>query len=309
MRLIFAGTPEFAAAALDALIRAGHEIALVLTQLDRPAGRGMKLQPGPVKQLALEKNLPVFQPLSLKNTEAQKVITDVHADAMIVAAYGLILPQAVLDMPKHGCLNIHASLLPRWRGAAPIHRAIEAGDAESGITIMQMDAGLDTGAILFTRKIKLDADETTGSLHDKLAKLGAECIVDALAQLGQLTPIIQPIEGVTRAHKISKQEARIDWKLSAQTIARKIRAFNPYPVAYGVLNGESLRIWRARGAPAGANKPAPGLINKYNNQILTVDCADGVLHLEEVQIAGGKRLGIEQFLAGHRLISGEKFES
>jgi methionyl-tRNA formyltransferase len=308
MRLIFAGTPEFAAAALDALIRAGHDIALVLTQPDRPAGRGMKLQPSPVKQLALEKNLPVFQPPSLKNSEAQKVIADVRADAMVVAAYGLILPQAVLDMPKHGCLNIHASLLPRWRGAAPIHRAIEAGDAETGITIMQMDAGLDTGAMLLTRKLNIEADDTTGSLHEKLSALGAGAIVDALAQREQLTPILQPGAGITYAHKISKEEARIDWQQPAVAIERKIRAFNPYPVAFALLHGELLRIWRAEALPAKGKHLLSGELNNYNNQILTVGCGEGILRPQEVQKAGGKRLGIEAFLAGNVINSDEKFD-
>jgi methionyl-tRNA formyltransferase len=308
MRLIFAGTPEFAAAALDALIRAGHEIALVLTQPDRPAGRGMKLQPSEVKQLALEKNLPVFQPLSLKNPEAQKVIADIHADVIIVAAYGLILPPAVLGLPKLGCLNIHASLLPRWRGAAPIHRAIEAGDSETGITIMQMDAGLDTGAMLLTRKINIEADDTTGSLHDKLTVLGAETIVEALAQRSQLKPIKQPEAGVTYAHKISKEEARIDWQQSAQSIERKIRAFNPYPVAFALLHGELLRIWRAEALPAKGKRLLPGEINNYNNQILTVGCGEGVLRPLVVQKAGGKRLNIEAFLAGNLIKSDEKFD-
>jgi methionyl-tRNA formyltransferase len=308
MRLIFAGTPEFAAAALDALLRAGHDIALVLTQPDRPAGRGMKLQPSPVKQLALEKNLPVFQPSSLKNIEAQKIIADVDADSMIVAAYGLILPQAVLDLPKYGCLNIHASLLPRWRGAAPIHRAIETGDEETGITIMQMDAGLDTGAMLLTRKINIAADDTTASLHDKLSALGALAIVDTLKQREQLIPIAQPVEGITYAHKISKEEARIDWQQSAVAIERKIRAFNPYPVAFALLHGELLRIWRAEALPAKGKRLIPGEINNYNNQILTVGCGAGILRPQEVQKAGGKRLGIEVFLAGNIINSDEKFD-
>ncbi|MEY4729952.1 MAG: hypothetical protein RL020_1110 [Pseudomonadota bacterium] len=309
MRLIFAGTPEFAAAALAELIRAGHEISLVLTQPDRPGGRGMKLQPSAVKLLAQQHDIPVFQPLSLKNPEAQKVIADVHADAMIVAAYGLILPQAVLDLPMQGCLNIHASLLPRWRGAAPIHRAIEAGDSETGITIMQMDAGLDTGAILLMRKINIDADDTTGSLHDKLAKLGAAYIVDVLAQSERYAPVTQAEAGVTYAHKIRKEEAKIDWQLSAQSIERKIRAFNPYPVAYAISRGELLRIWSAEALPAKGKVLLPGEINNYNNQILTVGCGKGILRPLEVQKAGGKRLGIEQFLAGYALTNGEKFDA
>jgi methionyl-tRNA formyltransferase len=308
MRLIFAGTPEFAAVALEALIRAGHDITLVLSRPDRPGGRGMKLQPSAVKQVALEKNLPVFQPVSLKNPEAQKVIDDVKADAMIVAAYGLILPQAVLDMPKLGCLNIHASLLPRWRGAAPIHRAIEAGDEETGITIMQMDAGLDTGAMLLTRKINIEANDTTGLLHDKLAALGADCIVEVLAELKNTKSETQPTEGITYAHKISKEEARIDWNQSAQSIERKIRAFNPYPVAYTMHRGELIRVWRAEALPAKGKKLLPAEINNYNNQILTAGCGEGILRPLEMQKAGGKRLSIEQFLAGYVMTSDEKFD-
>jgi methionyl-tRNA formyltransferase len=309
MRLIFAGTPEFAAVALSALIAAGHDIALVLTQPDRPSGRGMQLQPSAVKQLAQQHNIPVFQPPSLKNADAQKVIADVHADVMIVAAYGLILPQVVLDLPKRGCLNIHASLLPRWRGAAPIHRAIEAGDSETGITIMQMDAGLDTGAMLLTRKVAIGADETTVSLHDKLAALGGACIVEALTQLDQLAAVAQSQAGVTYAHKIRKEEALINWSESAENIERKIRAFNPYPVAYATLRGEVLRIWRAEVLPAKGKRLQVGEMNNYNNQLLTIGCGEGNLRPQEVQKAGGKRLPIAQFLAGHTLISDEKFDA
>ncbi|MGB8856161.1 MAG: methionyl-tRNA formyltransferase [Burkholderiales bacterium] len=309
MRLIFAGTPDFAAVALAALIRAGHVVPLVLTQPDRPAGRGMKLHASPVKLLAQQHGIAVFQPLSLKNAEAHKIIADVHADVMIVAAFGLLLPQAVLDIPARGCLNIHASLLPRWRGAAPIHRAIEAGDRETGITIMQMDAGLDTGAMLLAREINIAADETTGSLHDKLARLGAECVVDVLARLEQIKPVAQPDEGVTYARKITKEEARIDWNQSAQSIERKVRAFNPSPVAFGRLDGENLRIWRARAAPASKQSQRPGKINIYNNHIVTVDCGDGALRLEEVQKAGGKRLDIEKFLSGNAMNSWQKFDA
>lgn len=309
MRLIFAGTPDFAAVALAALIRAGHDVPLVLTQPDRPEGRGLKLHASPVKLLARQHGIAVFQPLSLKNTEAHKVIGDVNAETMIVAAFGLLLPQAVLDIPAHGCLNIHASLLPRWRGAAPIHRAIEAGDRETGITIMQMDAGLDTGAMLLARKSNIAADETTGSLHDKLARLGAECVVDVLARLQHIKPVAQPDEGVSYARKITKEEARIDWNQSAQNIERKVRAFNPSPVAFGRLDGENLRIWRARAAPASAQSQLPGNINIYNNQLVTVDCGEGALRIEEVQKAGGKRVNIEQFLAGHSIKSGQKFDA
>ncbi len=309
MRLIFAGTPEFAAVALGALIAAGHEIALVLTQPDRPAGRGMQLQPSAVKQLAVQHAIAVSQPPSLKTAEAQKLIADIHADAMIVAAYGLILPQAVLDLPQHGCLNIHASLLPRWRGAAPIHRAIEAGDNETGITIMQMDAGLDTGAMLLTRNMAIDATDTTASLHDKLATLGGVCIVEALAQLDHLVAEAQPEAGVTYAHKIRKEEALIHWGEPAELIERKIRAFNPFPIAYTTLRGEVLRIWRAEALPAKGKRLQVGEMNNYNNQLLTIGCGEGNLRPHEVQKAGGKRLPIAQFLAGYPLVSDEKFDA
>jgi methionyl-tRNA formyltransferase len=310
MRLIFAGTPDFAAAALAALMHAGHEVVLVLTQPDRPAGRGMKLTASPVKQLALQAGISVFQPPTLKTPEAQKVIADARAEVMVVAAYGLILPQTVLAMPQHGCLNIHASLLPRWRGAAPIHRAIEAGDSETGITIMQMDAGLDTGAMLLTRALPIAAADTTGTLHDKLAALGAECIIEALRQLerGQLTPIAQPEAGVTYAHKISKAEARIDWYQPAAAIARKIRAYNPYPVAFSELAGEPLRIWRAT-AREGLPRPSPGTINTLNNQLFIVECGVGELLLEEVQKPGGKRVSAVQFLQNNPLQSVNKFDA
>ncbi len=309
MRLIFAGTPEFAAVALGALIEAGHDIALVLTQPDRPAGRGMQLQPSAVKQLAQQHAIPVFQPPSLKTAEAQTVIAKVNADAMIVAAYGLILPQAVLDLPTRGCLNIHASLLPRWRGAAPIHRAIEAGDSDTGITIMQMDAGLDTGATLLTHALPIAADDTTTSLHDKLAALGGKSIVEALAKLDQLGGVVQPQVGVTYAHKIRKEEALINWGESAENIERKIRAFNPFPIAYTTLRGEVLRIWRAEALPAKGKRLQVGEINNYNNQLLTIGCGEGNLRPHEVQKAGGKRLPIAQFLAGYPITSDEKFDA
>jgi methionyl-tRNA formyltransferase len=243
MRVIFAGTPDFAAQALAAILAAGHDVPLVLTQPDRPAGRGMKLQPSAVKQLALAHNLPVFQPERLKDPTTHEPIHAAQADVMVVAAYGLILPQAVLDMPRYGCLNIHASLLPRWRGAAPIQRAIEAGDVETGVTIMQMDAGLDTGAMLLAEPLKVGAAETAGELHDRLAALGARLIVTALAQRDALTPVAQPTTGTTYAAKISKAEAQLDWAEPADVLARKIRAFNPFPGATLTLTGEPVKIW------------------------------------------------------------------
>lgn len=303
MKLIFAGTPEFAAVSLDALIQAGHHIALVLTQPDRPAGRGMKLTPSPVKQLALERGLPVSQPLSLKAPEAQAELAAVGAEAMIVAAYGLILPQAVLDTFSRGCLNIHASLLPRWRGAAPIQRAILAGDAKTGITIMQMDQGLDTGAMLLEEAVDIVSDDTAQTLHDKLAEVGGRLIVRALAEVDRLSSRPQNDAEATYAAKLTKQEALVDWSKSAAEIGRAVRAYNPFPVAQTVLGGESLRLWRA--IPA-EGRGVPGEILSAATDGILVACGEGALRLEEVQKAGGKRLTAAQFLAGNPLRVGDR---
>lgn len=300
MKLIFAGTPEFAAAALAALISAGHEVALVLTQPDRPAGRGMSLQASPVKQLAQAHGIPVFQPPSLKDAEAQEAVRAVAAEAMVVAAYGLILPQAVLDMPRFGCLNIHASLLPRWRGAAPIQRAILAGDAETGVCIMQMEAGLDTGPVLLREATAIGSEDTGATLHDRLAVIGARLIVDVVARL-PLPAQIQPDQGVTYAAKIDKAEAAIDWSCPAVQIDRQVRAFNPFPGAATSLNGAALKIWRAR-PEAGAGRP--GEILAAGSDGLLIACGDGTLRVTELQKAGGKRLPVGQFLAGHPLVAG-----
>ena len=298
MKLIFAGTPEFAASALQALIDAGHDIALVLTQPDRPAGRGMKLKASPVKTLALAHGLPVSQPLTLKTAEAQAEIAAVGAEVMVVAAYGLILPKAVLEMPTRGCLNIHASLLPRWRGAAPIHRAIEAGDAETGVTIMQMDVGLDTGDMLLTVREPIHADDSTGSLHDRLAAQGAQAMVAALAQLDALSPQPQPAEGVTYAEKIGKAEAQLDWSLPAEVLHRKIRAFNPFPGASTLAEGEALKIWQAQLADGAG---APGDVLAADADGVRIACGSGALLATQLQAAGGKRLAAREFLAGHSL--------
>lgn len=295
MKLIFAGTPEFAAAALDALVAAGHEIALVLTQPDRPAGRGMKLKPSAVKTRALAHGLRVEQPTSLKGDEAQGMLRAVGAELMVVAAYGLILPQAVLDIPARGCLNIHASLLPRWRGAAPIQRAILAGDAETGITIMQMDAGLDTGDMLSLHVTPIADDDTATSLHDKLAAQGALAIVEALARLDACTPVKQPQEGVTYAAKLSKDEARLDWSRPAAELARAIRAYNPAPGAHTLLGGEALKLWNARVAEG---RGEPGRVLAAGADGVIVACGDGAVALTELQAAGGKRLGARDFAAG-----------
>ena len=322
MKLVFAGTPEFARAALQRLLAAGFEVPLVLTQPDRPAGRGMKLQASPVKQLALEHGLSLAQPRSLRldgkypqdAAQAREAIVAAGADGMVVAAYGLILPQWVLDeMRQHGrglgCLNIHASLLPRWRGAAPIHRAIEAGDAQTGVTIMQMDAGLDTGDMLLRETLPIDADETTGDLHDRLATLGARLVVEALeiAACGDLRAEPQPAEGVTYAHKIEKAEAALDWTAPADVLARRVRAFNPFPGAATALGGEAVKVWAAR-AEGGTERHAPGTVVSLSEDGIRVQTGDGVLVLSELQRAGGKRLSASEFLRGFGLRAGQVFD-
>jgi methionyl-tRNA formyltransferase len=329
MRVVYAGTPEFARVALQALHLAGHEITLVLTQPDRPAGRGLKLQASPVKQFALENGMPVAQPRSLRldgkypedAAAARAALEAAQADVMVVAAYGLILPQWVLDdlrAPKsagtqrHGCLNIHASLLPRWRGAAPIHRAIEAGDSETGVTIMQMDAGLDTGDMLLMGSLPIAPDDSTGTVHDKLATLGGTLIVRALALAarGELRATPQPEQGVTYAHKIDKAEAQIDWSLPAELIARRIRAFNPAPGAQTLLDGgqgaEVLKLWQAHttavvpgmGDASSAQATIPGQVIALDAEGITVQCGQGLLQITELQRAGGKRLAAADFLRG-----------
>jgi methionyl-tRNA formyltransferase len=297
-RIIFAGTPEFAARALEALIAAGHHIALVLTQPDRPAGRGMQMQPSAVKKVALAHALPLFQPERLKDPASHEPIRDATAEVMVVAAYGLILPQAVLDLPRHGCLNIHASLLPRWRGAAPIQRALEAGDFETGITIMQMEAGLDTGPMLLASPLKVGAGETAGELHDRLAGLGAALIVDALARLDTLRPTPQPGSGVTYAKKIEKSEAQLDWNAPAVELARKIRTFNPFPGATLPLGGAPVKIWRAE---AVTGNGAAGQVLAASAKGIIVACASGALRLTELQKPGGRRLASADFLRGNSL--------
>lgn len=320
MRVIFAGTPEFARSALQRLHAAGFTIPLVLTQPDRPAGRGMKLQASAVKLEALEKQIPVVQPRSLRldgkypddAQGARRAIEAAQADVMVVAAYGLILPQWVLDAPRRGCLNIHASLLPRWRGAAPIHRAIEAGDAETGVTIMQMDAGLDTGDMLLAEKISIRENETTSTLHDRLAVLGGRLIVEALeiAACGVLTRTPQPAEGVTYAHKIEKAEAAVDWSAAAEVIARRVRAFDSFPGAFTQCDGETIKLWGAQveraAAPAGV---VAGTVLRADDQGVCVACGEGVLRLTQLQRSGGKRLDAADFLRGHPLTRGMRFEN
>ena len=304
MRILFAGTPPFAAAALDALADAGHDIALVLTQPDRPAGRGMKLAPSAVKQAALARGLPVFQPVSLRSAEAQAELRAADADVMVVAAYGLILPQAVLDLPRFGCLNIHASLLPRWRGAAPIQRAILAGDLETGITIMQMDAGLDTGAMLMKVPVSIRETDTAASLHDTLAVAGARAIVVALASYPSLVPVAQDDREATYAAKLSKEEARLDWHQPADALARAVRAYNPVPGAWTLLDGAPLKIWSAKVV---AGSGAAGEVLHAEAVPLVVACGSGALALEELQPAGSKRMSAAAYLAGRPLPPGSFF--
>lgn len=307
MRIIFAGTPEFAAAALEALIAAGHDIPLVLTQPDRPAGRGMKTRASPVKEVALAHGLALAQPENLKTAEARAPIVQARADVMVVAAYGLILPQAVLDLPRLGCVNIHASLLPRWRGAAPIQRAIEAGDPDTGITLMQMDAGLDTGAMLRRAPLPILADDTSASLHDKLARLGAREIVALLPELaaGRVIPQPQDPALVCYAAKIGKDEARLDWSLPATVLERRIRAFDPFPGATTLLQGEPLKIWRATVMPG---QGEPGSILAVERDSFSVACGADSLVIHEVQKAGGRRQPVAAFLAGHPLRPGDRLQ-
>lgn len=304
MRLIFAGTPAFAAIALEALVGAGHEIALVLTQPDRPAGRGLRLEPSPVKKYAQNQYFNVEQPLTLKSDAAVGVIAAANAEAMIVAAYGLILPRTILTLPKLGCINIHASLLPRWRGAAPLQRAILAGDKETGITIMQMDEGLDTGDMLMQKTIPIGADETAGELHDRLAALGASLVNQVLN--ARPAPVKQDESRATYAAKISKSEASLDWNDDATTVQRQIRAFNPFPGAVSLLHGERIKIWRA--AIADAQTATPGVVCPSPAGQLVVACGSGALSLLELQRAGGKRLTTAQFLAGFPIAAGAHFE-
>jgi methionyl-tRNA formyltransferase len=317
LRVIFAGTPEFAAAALAAIHEAGFPVPLVLTQPDRPAGRGMKLQASAVKRYAEEHGLTVAQPPSLRRNgkypaEATAAIDLLRAtlhDVMVVAAYGLLLPQEVLDIAPHGCINIHASLLPRWRGAAPIHRAIEAGDTETGITLMQMDVGLDTGAMISEARTPIHDDDTTATLHDRLAEAGARLIVEALVELersGKLVATPQPSEGFTYAEKIGKHEAALDWRRPAAVLARQVRAFDPFPGGVATLDGTSLKIWSA--VPAEASRNAePGTILDVSPEGVVVACGEAALRLTQLQKPGGKRLPVREFLAGSTLASGQRF--
>ncbi|QQN49388.1 methionyl-tRNA formyltransferase [Stutzerimonas balearica] len=308
MRIVFAGTPEFAAQHLEALLQAGYQVVAVYTQPDRPAGRGQKLMPSPVKQLALQHGLPVMQPATLRDAEAQHALAALQPDLMVVVAYGLILPQAVLDTPRLGCINSHASLLPRWRGAAPIQRAIEAGDSESGVTVMQMEAGLDTGPMLLKVSTPIGPSDTGGSLHDRLAALGAQAVVEAVARLqaGALPGERQDDTYATYAHKLSKDEARLDWQRPAAELERLVRAFNPWPICHSSLAGDVLKVHAARLAPG---QGEPGRILAVGKDGLTVACGTGALQLTRLQLPGGKPLDFadlynsrrEQFAPGQVL--------
>jgi methionyl-tRNA formyltransferase len=306
MRIVFAGTPAFAASALQALIGAGHEIALVLTRQDQPAGRGLKLVASEVRRLAEQARLPLVQPQTLKDAQLQARLHSVGAQAMVVAAYGLILPPATLELFPLGCINIHASLLPRWRGAAPIQRAILAGDSDTGISIMRMEEGLDTGPVYVMKRIPIAAEDTAGTLHDKLAMLGARCIVDALPAIadGILEAMPQSEADATYARKIAKEEAAIDWRLAAVDIDRKVRAFNPFPGAHSMLRGEPLKFWRA--AVVSGSPAVPGTILHADAQGIIGACGNGTWCATELQRAGGKRLAAADFLHGVSLAAGER---
>jgi len=305
MRLVFAGTPVFAQKALAALHASGHDIALVLTQPDRPAGRGMQLQASAVKQYAQLHGMPVCQPSGLRldgkypdeASAAQAAIAHAKAEAMVVVAYGLLLPTWALNSVPMGCLNIHASLLPRWRGAAPIQRAVEAGDAQSGVCIMRMEEGLDTGPVLWRQALKLSEDETSASLHDKLADLGAAGIVQTLAQLPSLNAVAQAEDGITYAAKIDKHEALIDWSLPATLLSRRIRAFDPFPGAHTLRHGQPLKIWSAQALPQTSDQ-TPGTVVQASDHGVDVACGEGVLRLLQLQKPGGKRLAFAELLRG-----------
>ena len=308
LKIIFAGTPAFAAVALQALIHSDHEIVAVYTQPDRPSGRGLKLTASAVKELALSNQLPVYQPASLKESAAQFALTQLHADVMVVAAYGLLLPSVVLSIPRLGCINIHPSLLPRWRGAAPIQRTIFAGDAKTGVTIMQMDIGLDTGPILLQRECEMALDETSQTLHNKLAVLGAETLLETLDLLARnkLQPQAQDNSLATYAAKMSKEEALIDWEQPAMELENEIRAFNPWPVAYTSWQGQNLRIWMAKALQDVHNKTVRTILHASQDGI-DIATGSGVLRLLQVQLPGGKVMPIADFYNSHheKLIVGQ----
>jgi methionyl-tRNA formyltransferase len=298
LRLVFAGTPEFALPSLQAAISGGDDVLAVYTQPDRPAGRGRQLAPSPVKALALEHGIEVRQPLSLRDPQAQEELRALEPDLMIVVAYGLLLPQKVLDIPVHGCWNVHGSLLPRWRGAAPIQRAIEAGDRETGVCLMQMEKGLDTGPVLLRKSLAIGAQETSGELHNRLAELGAQVLRDGLGLLRSgLRPLpqVQPDEGATYAHKLEKSEAKLDWSQPAEILARKVRAFSPWPIAEVELGGERARIHRALPL-AIEHRSAPGTVLATGRDGIDVACGEGALRLLQLQREGGRALAAADYL-------------
>lgn len=301
LRIIFAGTPDFAARHLDALLSSGHQVVGVFTQPDRPAGRGKKLMPSPVKVLAEEHGIAVFQPSSLRPQENQQLVADLNADVMVVVAYGLILPKAVLDMPRLGCVNVHGSLLPRWRGAAPIQRSLWAGDAETGVTIMKMDVGLDTGDMLYKLSCPITADDTSATLYDKLADLGPQGLIETLQQLADNTakPEVQDEAQVTYAEKLSKEEAQIDWSLPAAQLERNIRAFNPWPMSWMMIDEQPVKVWKASviDCPVTAE---PGTIIEANKQGIQVATSEGILNLESLQPAGKKAMSAQDLLNSRR---------
>lgn len=305
LKVVFAGTPDFAAVALDALLTTRHEVIAVLTQPDRPAGRGRKLVPGPVKTRAEAAGIPVLQPETLRNEDIRECLAELAPDVMVVVAYGLLVPPDVLAIPRYGCINIHGSLLPRWRGAAPIQRAIEAGDRESGVGIMRMEAGLDTGPVLLERRTPISDRDTGGTLHDRLAMLGAEALVEAMDDLPALLESArpQPEAGITYAHKLSRDDARIDWRLSAASLARKVRAFNPWPAAWAMLDDEPVKILAAEDHPGSADAE-PGTIIHTDDQGIQVACGEGVLHVTVLQLPGKRALPVAELLRGKR----ERFE-
>lgn len=299
LKIVFAGTPDFAALHLSSLIDSEHEVIAVYSQPDRPAGRGKKLQPSPVKQVALEHNIDVYQPVNFKDPADVQQLEALNADVMIVVAYGLLLPQSVLDAPKHGCLNVHASLLPRWRGAAPIQRCIEAGDKMTGITIMQMDAGLDTGDMLHKITTGITLDDTGGSLHDRLAAIGPQSLLATLAQLeaGELQPEKQNDAQANYAHKLKKEEALLDWSQNADDLALRVRAFNPFPVAFTLLGNDRIRVLKAT-ALEKVTQLQPGTIAQVSADGIEVACAEGVLRLEQIQLAGKKAMMVADVING-----------
>ena len=304
MKVAFGGTPEFARTALAAIIASGFDVPLVLTQPDRPSGRGQKLQPSPVKLLAQEHGIPVHQPVKLRDPDTHLPIKACQPDVLVIAAYGLILPQAVLDIPRLGCINIHASLLPRWRGAAPIQRAIEAGDDQTGVTIMRMEAGLDTGPMLLAEALPIVTEDTAGSLHDKLATLGGRLIVQALRNIDGMSAVPQPESGVTYANKIEKSEAQLDLRQPASELARRIRAFNPFPGAWADVGGTTIKFWHAT-AVAGAGEA--GTVLQADATAIVIATGSGALHLTELQKPGGRRMSAADFLHGFPLAVGQKF--